>query len=331
FWNEPEIARKTLQELTAVKRWVTDYQTLAKGVEDVVTLLELALEVEDESSIEEAKRELETLTNAAEDLELRKMLGGPDDSKNCIVTIKPGAGGTESMDWAGMLMRMFVRWLERRKFDYDIIDLQPGEQAGIKEAAIEVSGEFAYGYCKAEIGVHRLVRISPFDANARRHTSFAAVFVYPEVEDVGETVINPVELKIDVYRASGAGGQHVNRTESAVRITHLPTNIVVTCQAERSQHKNKEQAMKYLAAKLALRRREEEEKKTAIIESQKSDIAWGSQIRSYVFAPYTMVKDLRTGVETGNVAAVMDGDLDPFVHAFLMGKKRVKGQKDDDE
>lgn len=300
-------------------------------MEDVVTLLELALEVEDESSIEEAKRELETLTNAAEDLELRKMLGGPDDSKNCIVTIKPGAGGTESMDWAGMLMRMFVRWLERRKFDYDIIDLQPGEQAGIKEAAIEVSGEFAYGYCKAEIGVHRLVRISPFDANARRHTSFAAVFVYPEVEDVGETVINPVELKIDVYRASGAGGQHVNRTESAVRITHLPTNIVVTCQAERSQHKNKEQAMKYLAAKLALRRREEEEKKTAIIESQKSDIAWGSQIRSYVFAPYTMVKDLRTGVETGNVAAVMDGDLDPFVHAFLMGKKRVKGQKDDDE
>ncbi len=294
-------------------------------------MVELAAEAEDNESLTEAETELTKLLTATEDLELRKMLGGPDDAKNCIMTIKPGAGGTESQDWADMLMRMYLRWLERRDFKYEVIDLQPGEQAGIKEVAIEVNGEFAYGYLKAEIGVHRLVRISPFDANARRHTSFAAVYVYPEVEDTGAIVINQTDLKIDVYRASGAGGQHVNRTESAVRITHLPSGIVVTCQQERSQHKNRETAMKYLAAKLLAKQREEDDKKSAIVESQKSDIAWGSQIRSYVFAPYTMVKDLRTGVETGNVAAVMDGDLDAFVNAFLMGKRRVKGQKDDDD
>lgn len=300
-------------------------------MEDALALIELAAEAEDTDSVAEAEKEMTALLLATEDLELRKMLGGPDDAKNCILTIKPGAGGTESQDWADMLMRMYVRWLERRGFGFEIIDLQPGEVAGIKEAAIEVTGEFAFGYLKAEIGVHRLVRISPFDSNARRHTSFAAVYAFPEVEDTGAIVINPSELKIDVYRASGAGGQHVNRTESAVRITHLPTNIVVTCQQERSQHKNKDTAMKYLAAKLLARQREEEERKSAIVESNKSDIAWGSQIRSYVFAPYTMVKDLRTGVETGNVAAVMDGEIDAFINAYLMGKRRVKGQKDDDE
>lgn len=326
FWDNQETAKIILQDLTSVKRWITDYVSIIEQLSDIKTLFELANEAEDLDTLKEVVEGIKNLVKNAEEIELRKMLGGVDDAKNAILTIKPGAGGTESQDWAEMLFRMYVRWLENKGFKTQIIDFQPGEQAGIKEAAIEVTGEFAFGYCKAENGVHRLVRISPFDSNARRHTSFAAVSVFPEVEETADIVINPADLKIDVYRASGAGGQHVNRTESAVRITHLPTNTVVTCQADRSQIKNRATAMKYLLAKLVAKQKDEDAKKSAEIEAQKTDIAWGNQIRSYVFTPYTMVKDLRTGVETSNVQAVMDGELDEFVFAYLLGKKRVKGQ-----
>jgi len=251
------------------------------------------------------------------DFEFRMMLGGPDDPKNAILSINSGAGGTESQDWAQMLLRMYIRWIERKNFEYEEIDLQPGQEAGIKSATILVKGSYAYGYLKAENGVHRLVRISPFDSNARRHTSFASVSVVPEIEDDIEIEIDEKDLKIDVYRASGAGGQHVNKTSSAVRITHIPTGIVVQCQNERSQHKNKAFAMKVLRARLYRLRLEEEEKKLAEYKKDQKKIEWGSQIRSYVFHPYNMVKDLRTGVETSNTQAVMDGDIDQFIMGYL--------------
>lgn len=254
--------------------------------------------------------------------ELRIMLSGPDDHRNAILTIHPGAGGTESMDWAAMLLRMYLRYCERRKWKTEVIDLLPGEQAGIKSAVVEVVGEYAYGYLKAEIGVHRLVRLSPFDANNRRHTSFASVYVYPESSDEDdEIVINPNDLRIDTFRSSGAGGQHVNKTESAVRITHLPTGIVVVCQAERSQHRNRDLAMRYLKAKLLKLKRDEELRRRSEEEARKSEIAWGSQIRSYVLHPYRQVKDLRTGWETSDTESVLDGDLDEFVVRYLLNQK----------
>ncbi|MCZ6818189.1 MAG: peptide chain release factor 2, partial [Calditrichaeota bacterium] len=237
-----------------------------------------------------------------------------------LMTIHPGAGGTESQDWAQMLMRMYIRWMETSGFEYQTLDLQSGEEAGIKSVTIEVRGKYAYGYLKAEAGVHRLVRISPFDANSRRHTSFASVFVYPEIEDNVEIKIDSNDLRVDTYRASGAGGQHVNKTSSAVRITHLPTNIVVQCQSERSQHRNKESAMKILMARLYQKKKEEEEAKLSEFEKGKKDISWGSQIRSYVFHPYNMVKDHRTNTETSNVQSVMDGNIDEFIQAYLMQK-----------
>jgi peptide chain release factor 2 len=246
------------------------------------------------------------------------MLGGHDDSLNAIITIHPGAGGTESQDWAEMLFRMYLRYCDRSGYKAEVMDYQDGDEAGLKSATINVLGEFAYGYLKAEAGVHRLVRISPFDSNKRRHTSFASVFVYPELDDNIEINIDPGDLRIDTYRASGAGGQHVNKTSSAVRITHIPTNIVVQCQNERSQFQNKANAMKMLTAKLYQREKEEEAKKREVVESVKKDISWGSQIRSYVFHPYNMVKDHRTNVETSNVQAVMDGDLDAFIKDFLL-------------
>jgi len=250
------------------------------------------------------------------------MLGGEYDRLGAIVTIHPGAGGTEAQDWAEMLLRLYLRWAERHGFKSEIADLQPGDGAGIKNATFEVEGDYAYGYLKAEAGIHRLVRISPFDANARRHTSFASVFVFPAIDDKVEVVINPADLRIDTFRASGAGGQHVNKTDSAVRFTHLPTGIVVTCQNERSQHKNRAMAMKILRARLfeleQRKKREELEK----FSKEKKDIAWGSQIRSYVLHPYQMVKDHRTGVEVGNTAAVLDGDIDQFIEAYLMGVRR---------
>jgi peptide chain release factor 2 len=265
----------------------------------------------------ELESNLSSFRKQLEEFELQTLLSSEDDSKNAILTIHSGAGGTEACDWAAMLLRMYLRWIEGRGFSYQMMDLLPGEEAGVKSAVVEVKGEYAYGYLKAESGVHRLVRISPFDANKRRHTSFASVFVYPEIEDNIQVEIKEEDLRIDTYRASGAGGQHVNKVSSAVRITHIPTNTVVQCQNERSQHKNREMAMKILRSKLYQLKKEEEEKKLEKIESQKKKIEWGSQIRSYVFHPYNLVKDHRTGVETSNSQAVMDGDLDRFINAFL--------------
>jgi len=286
--------------------------------EDLTLLLEMAGEENDEATFREVEEGFDRLDTEIEELEFRRMLGGDDDKRNAILTIHPGAGGTESQDWAQMLFRMYLRYAERCGFRTSILDLQDGDEAGIKSATIEMTGPYAYGYLKAEAGVHRLVRISPFDANKRRHTSFASVFIYPELDDTIEITVNPADLRIDTYRASGAGGQHVNKTSSAVRITHLPTNIVVQCQNERSQHQNKENAMKILMAKLYQKERDEEEKRRQDMENQKMDIGWGSQIRSYVFHPYNMVKDHRTDVETSNTQAVMDGDLDEFIKKYLL-------------
>lgn len=290
---------------------------------DIEVLIEMAAEEEDSDTAAEVVKDLEKLDTGVDDLEFRRMLSGDDDDKSALLTIHPGAGGTESQDWAQMLMRMYIRWVEQNDFKYEILDFQAGDEAGIKDVTIEVSGEYAYGYLKAEAGVHRLVRISPFDANKRRHTSFASIFVYPEINSDIEVNINPADLRVDTYRASGAGGQHVNKTSSAIRITHIPTGTVVQCQSERSQHMNRESAMKVLRAKLYQIQKEAEEEKLAKIEKTKKDIAWGNQIRSYVFHPYNMVKDHRTGTETSNVQAVMDGMLNEFIKSFLMGK-RVK-------
>lgn len=299
-----------------MERW----KKLKRQQEDIEALLELSNETDDDELLPELQQELDAFRKSVENLELESMLAGVDDSKNAILTIHAGAGGTEAQDWAEMLLRMYLRWLEQKGYEHHILDIQPGEEAGIKSAVLEVRGDYAYGYLKAEAGVHRLVRLSPFDANHRRHTSFASVFVYPEVESDVEVDINPKDLRIDTFRASGAGGQHVNKTSSAVRITHIPTGIVVQCQAERSQHSNRENAMKILRARLYQKKREEEQQKRAEIEKTKKEIAWGSQIRSYVFHPYSLVKDHRTGVETGNVQAVMDGDLDEFIKGFLTAK-----------
>jgi peptide chain release factor 2 len=280
-------------------------------------MAELLEEAPDEEMGRELEQETDALEQALDDLELQVMLQGPDDGRDAILTIHPGAGGTESQDWAEMLMRMYVRWAERKGFDVTVLDLQPGEEAGIKSATIEIKGQYAYGFLRAEKGVHRLVRISPYDAQARRHTSFASVFVYPDVDDTIEIELRDEDIRMDVFRASGAGGQHVNKTSSAVRLTHLPTNIVVSCQQERSQHKNKETAYKMLRAALYQRKLEEQEVERAKLEATKTDISWGNQIRSYVFQPYTMVNDHRTELKIGDVQRVMDGDLDQFIHAFL--------------
>ncbi len=281
----------------------------------------MAEEESDDSLEADASKQLDVLERGLEDLEFRKMLGGEMDSKNAILTIHSGAGGTESQDWAEMLMRMYLRYCEVEGFKTEIMDQLDGEEAGVKSVTIEVVGEYAYGYLKAEAGVHRLVRISPFDSNKRRHTSFASVFVLPEIDDSIEIDINPVDLKIDTYRASGAGGQHVNKTDSAIRITHLPTNTVVQCQNERSQHKNKANAMKILTARLYKLKEEEQRKSLQKYEDSKRDIAWGSQIRSYVFHPYNMVKDHRTGYESSNTQAVMDGYISPFIKEYLVQLK----------
>ena len=272
----------------------------------------------EETTLEEVEKELDDYQTIVEEVELKMILGKKEDTQNAIIAIHPGAGGTESQDWAQMLYRMYSRWAEKQDFKVDLIDMQPGDEAGIKDVTFEIQGDYAYGLAKAEVGVHRMVRISPFDANNRRHTSFASVFVYPSVNDEIEIEINPTDLRIDTYRASGAGGQHVNKTDSAVRITHIPTGIVVQCQNERSQHKNKNQAMKILKARLYQVELEKEKEKNKGLEEQKKDIAWGSQIRSYVFHPYNMVKDHRTKKESGNTQAVMDGNLNSFIRAFLL-------------
>jgi len=271
-----------------------------------------------ETGLDEVQNELQQYQKIIDDVEMKLILGKPEDIQNAIISIHPGAGGTESQDWAEMLYRMYTRWAEKEDYKIEVIDVQPGDEAGIKDVTFEIKGDYAFGMAKAEAGVHRMVRISPFDSASRRHTSFASVFVYPAVEENIEVEINPTDLRIDTYRASGAGGQHVNKTDSAVRITHLPTGIVAQCQNERSQHKNKSHAMKILKARLYQVELEKEKVKNKDLEDQKMDIGFGSQIRSYVFHPYQMVKDHRTKEENGNTQAVMDGDLNPFIKAFLL-------------
>lgn len=318
FWNDPDKARDLLQKKTKLSDALNHWKIFQRQIRDAETLWSIASEEKDEQVMEDLAAELEPLAADVEKEELKMMLSSEQDPMNAIVSIHAGAGGTEAQDWAEMLLRMYLRWAEARGFKTSIIDYQAGDEAGIKSVSFTMEGEYAYGYAKAEIGIHRLVRISPFDAGARRHTSFASVFVYPEVDDEIKIEIDEDDLRIDTYRAGGKGGQHVNKTDSAVRITHLPTGIVVQCQNERSQHKNKSMAMKYLKSRLYERELQQKNDKLDEENKLKKDIAWGSQIRSYVLHPYKMVKDHRTNLETGNTQRVLDGDIDGFIQAYLM-------------
>lgn len=318
FWSDNEFAQRILKEKSILQKPLEIWNNLNKILNDAVELINLSRGEDDLSLLSEIQTELGHIEEGINNFELQAMLSGEHDRTNAILSIHPGAGGTESQDWAEMLLRMYLRWAERRGYRTEITDYQPGEGAGIKDVTVAVSGEYAYGYLKAENGVHRLVRISPFDANKRRHTSFASVFVFPELEDNIEVSIEEEDLKIDTYRSSGAGGQHVNVTDSAVRITHIPTGIVVQCQNERSQHKNKAMAMKILRSRLYELEQQKQKEKLEGIQGEKKDIGWGSQIRSYVLHPYRMVKDLRTKVEIGNADAVLDGEIDKFIEAFLL-------------
>ena len=320
FWNDNESAQRLLKERNALKSDLTLWEKLRAEVEDAKGYLELAREENDEETLREISSKVSRVEQEVQAAEFRRMLGGENDPNNAIVSIHSGAGGTEAQDWADMLLRMYLRWSERKEFRTEIIDYLPGEEAGVKSVTFTVNGDYAYGYLKAESGIHRLVRISPFDAGKRRHTSFASVFVYPEIQEDIVVEINEDDLRVDTFRSSGAGGQHVNKTDSAVRITHLPTGIVVQCQNERSQHKNRATAMKVLKARLYELKRKEQEEKMEQLHSTKKDIAWGSQIRSYVLQPYRLAKDHRTNLEIGNVDAVLDGDLDPFIEAYLLQK-----------
>ena len=314
-----------MKEQRALKEVVDQLEAMGREHEELTVLLGLLREEEDPQALKELGSSLGNLESQIAALELTTFMAGEYDPGNAILSINPGAGGTESQDWAQMLLRMYLRWAEASGYRTEVIDLLPAEDAGIKSATVTVAGAYAYGRLKAEMGVHRLVRISPFDASHRRHTSFASVFVYPEIDETIEVAIDEKDLRIDTYRSSGAGGQHVNVTDSAVRITHLPTNIVVSCQNERSQHKNKAMAMKVLRARLYDHYRREQEKEMAKFEGEKKEIAWGSQIRSYVLAPYQLVKDHRTGLETSNVDKVLDGEIEPFIDAFLLKGQKVSG------
>ncbi len=315
-WNEPERAQKLGKERVGLESIVELLSNLTSGLDDSAELLEMAQEENDEDTLNSVNGDLEKLEAQIATLEFRRMFSGEQDPNNAFVDIQSGSGGTEAQDWAEMLLRMYLRWGESHGFKTELMEASPGDVAGIKSATIRFAGEYAFGWLRTESGVHRLVRKSPFDSGNRRHTSFAAVFVAPEVDDSVEIDINPADLRIDVYRASGAGGQHVNRTESAVRITHTPTNVVVQCQNDRSQHKNKDQAMKQLKAKLYELEMQKRRGDQQALEDTKSDIGWGSQIRSYVL-DQSRIKDLRTNVETGNTQAVLDGDLDQFIEASL--------------
>ena len=325
FWSDPSRAQKILKEQRALKEVVDQLEAPGRELEDLSVLLQLLREEEDQQVLAEMESSLQKLEQKLAELELTTVLAGEYDRGNAILSINPGAGGTESQDWAQMLLRMYLRWAEARGYHTEVIDLLPAEEAGIKSATVTVTGAYAYGRLKAEMGVHRLVRISPFDASHRRHTSFASVFVYPEIDEEIEVAIDDKDLRIDTYRSSGAGGQHVNVTDSAVRITHLPTGIVVSCQNERSQHKNRGMAMKVLRSRLYDHYRREQDKEMAKLEGEKKDIAWGSQIRSYVLAPYQLVKDHRTGLETGNVEKVLGGEIEPFIDAFLLKGRSASG------
>ncbi len=317
FWEDIKRSQKVNKEVKLLKNKIQKYESIKSRIEDIEVLIQLGMEEDDSSLMEEIRKELSSLEKDVEALRLETLLNGPYDSNNAIIEIHAGAGGTEAMDWASMLLRMYTRWCESKGYKVETLNLLPGEEAGVKSVTLQVTGENAYGYLKAEKGVHRLVRISPFDASGRRHTSFASLEVMPEIEDDEDLDIKPEDLRIDTYRAGGAGGQHVNKTESAVRITHIPTGIVVQCQNERSQIQNRETAMKVLRARLLELREAERQKELDKVKGEKKSIEWGSQIRSYVFHPYSMVKDHRTNQETGNIQAVMDGDLDPFINAYL--------------
>ena len=324
FWSNTQRVQKVNQRIATLRDEVGAYEDLALKIEDIQTLLELATEENDESLQKEIVDGLNTVTQHLEQIELRLMLTGEFDANNAILSIHSGAGGIDAQDWAGMLMRMYLRWCDQRGYQTEIVDLTSGDEAGIKGATILVTGASAYGYLQAEAGVHRLVRLSPYDFNKRRHTSFAAIDVTPEIDDTVEVDIQSEDLRIDFYRASGAGGQHVNVTDSAVRITHKPTGIIVQCQNERSQHKNREIAMKLLRSRLHEKYRAEREAALSKQRSERLDIDFGSQIRSYVLHPYQRVKDLRTNIETGNVNAVLDGALDPFIESYLKMKAQRK-------
>ena len=320
FWDDAAAAQKLNQELAALKGGVDTYRDLMAKYEDAETLYEMGIEENDPSMEADIRAELTIIAEGLETLQLEVLLSGEYDANDAILTLHAGAGGTEAQDWTQMLLRMYGRWAERHGFTVDTADLQPGDEAGVKSATLFIKGHNAYGFLKSEKGVHRLVRISPFDSQARRHTSFSACDVMPEIDDAVEVPINMDDVRVDYFRASGAGGQHINKTSSAVRMTHEPTGIVVQCQNERSQLQNKEQCLKMLRAKLFELEQEKKEEEIAKLEGVQQKIEWGSQIRSYVFQPYTMVKDVRTNAETGNVQAVMDGDIDPFIRAYLNAK-----------
>jgi len=321
FWNDQEAAQGLLQQRSRLERVINRQQSFESAIEDAHVLFEFAEAGEDPDSLTELRALIERLEGEIGEAETEMLLAGENDARNAICTVHPGAGGTESQDWAEMLLKMYLKWTERRGFKTEIIDYQPGEEAGIKSVTFRVEGEYAYGLLAAEAGVHRLVRISPFDQAARRHTSFASLFVYPEIDENIEVEIQDKDLRVDTYRATGAGGQHINTTDSAVRITHLPTNIVVQCQNQRSQHQNRAVAMQVLRSRLYEMELERRKAETAVLEANKSDISFGSQIRNYVLAPYRLVKDARTKLERGDVDAVLAGDLDDFIKAYLLSRR----------
>jgi len=321
FWDNPEDSKPILKERTSISNKIDNFKELWNDLEETQILLDLAVEESDEEALNEVIQQIAALDKKINQLSLDLMLDGKDDARNAIVSINAGAGGTEAQDWAEMLFRMYSRWVERKGYKAELIDFQPGDEAGIKSVTFTASGENAFGYLKSETGVHRLVRISPFNASGKRHTSFASIFVYPELDSEITVEIDDKDIRVDVYRASGAGGQHVNKTSSAVRLTHLPSGVVVQCQQEKSQHRNKDMAMKVLKSRLYQREQQKQDEKMQELHDSKEDIAWGSQIRSYVLHPYQMVKDHRIKLDVGNVNAVLDGDIDQFIEGVLLAKK----------
>ena len=322
FWNDAENAQERMKELKSLQSVVDGYNNLKQSFSDIETLIEMGYEEEDESLIEEINEEMSSFVSRFVELRLSTLLSGEYDKDNAILTLHAGAGGTESCDWASMLYRMYLRWADKKGFKVEVLDSLDGDEAGIKSVTLQINGENAYGYLKSEKGVHRLVRISPFDASGRRHTSFASIEVMPEIDDDIEINIRTEDLKVDTYRASGAGGQHINKTDSAIRITHIPTGVVVSCQTQRSQHQNREYAMRMLKSKLAEIAEQQQKEKIEDIKGVQKEIAWGSQIRSYVFHPYNLVKDHRTNFEMGNIGAVMDGDISGFINEYLKAASR---------